>query len=141
VEQWSNIEIGITLFEQLVQHTQRAYAKDIRENIIQFEVAHGQAVLATVFLRGVGISQFCVITTQVTQLADILGRDKTGTHQVALEKFGNPLCVPFVGFFSLDGFDIFGVCQADVAGLFKGIENRNPVFSRGFHTNILAVVD
>ena len=41
---------------------------------------------------------------------------------------------------ALNGFDILGMCQANInAGFFKSIENRNPVFARRFHAHVTTI--
>ena len=83
--------------------------------------AHGQTILCAVLLAGSKARQIDIISTQITKLPYIRWRDKARTHQVALEKFGNPLCVFLVGFLALDGFDVLGVRQSAVTSLFGGI--------------------
>ena len=117
------------MFEQSVKHTGCTLAENIGEYIVQLEVAHSQAVLGAVLLTGYKTRQLDVVAAQIAKLANVRRRDKAGTHQVALEKLGNPLGVFLVGFLALDRFDVLGVRQADVAGLFKAIEHRNPVFA------------
>lgn len=54
-----------------------------------------------------------------------------------LKKVSNSFGIPFVSFLSLNCFNIFWVSQNNIAGQFKNVVNRNPIFARGFHTNIL----
>ena len=118
------------MFEQSVKHAGCTLAENIGEHIVQLEVAHSQAVLGAVLLTGYKTRQLDVVAAQIAKLPNIWRRDKTGTHQVALEKLGNPFSVFLVSFLAFDSFDVLGVRQADVASLFEGVEHRNPVFAR-----------
>jgi hypothetical protein len=55
-----------------------------------------------------------------------------------LEEVGYPLGIFFVGLLSSDSLDILGVSQANLAGFFEDIEDRNPIFIGRFHTDIKA---
>ena len=53
-----------------------------------------------------------------------------------LEELGYPLRIFLIGLLYYDSLDILGVSQANVAGFFKDIEDRHPIFTCGFHTDI-----
>jgi|UPI00067D98D2 hypothetical protein len=55
-----------------------------------------------------------------------------------LEEVGYPLRIFLVGLLSSDSLDILGVSQANLAGFFKDIEDRNSIFTGRFHTDIKA---
>ena len=55
-----------------------------------------------------------------------------------LEEVGYLLRIFLVGLLSSDSLDILGVSQANLAGFFKDIEDRNPIFTGRFHTDIKA---
>jgi len=61
-------------------------------------------------------------------------------NQVKFVKVGNPFGIFFVRLLPLDGFDIFGVGKTDFHVVFEIIKNRNPVFSCGFHTNMITMI-
>jgi hypothetical protein len=71
-------------------------------------------------------------------LSDFKRWDKARSNQVMLEEVGYPLRIFLVGLLSSDSLDILGVSQANVAGFFKDIEDRNPIFTGGSHTDIKA---
>jgi hypothetical protein len=67
-------------------------------------------------------------------------RDKAPDNQVVLENVGNPLGITLVSFLPLNRLSVFRVSNRTIAGLFKDIPNRNPVFACRFHTNVFAIV-
>ena len=72
-------------------------------------------------------------------MPDFVGRDKTAGNETVLENIGNPLGFALVGFLAADGFDILGVSKDNVTKLFEDIVDGNPIFTGGFHTDILAI--
>jgi len=64
--------------------------------------------------------------------------DKARSNQIMLEEVGYPLRIFLVGLLSSDSLDILGVSQANLAGFFKDIEDRNSIFTGRFHTDIKA---
>ena len=128
------------MFKQSVDHTRGTLAEHIGKDIVQLEVAHGQAVLHSILLAGGNTREFDIVTTQITELTDIRRRNKAGANKITLEQFRDPLRVLLVGFLALDSLHIFGVCQADDANLFKGIENRNPILTAGFHAHVVTMI-
>ena len=45
----------------------------------------------------------------------------------------------FLSFFSTDSLNIFGMSKDNRTVIFQDVINRNPVFTCGFHTDILAI--
>ena len=117
-----------------------AFTENISEHIVQFDVGNRQAVLGAVLLTGYKARQLDVIAAQIAKLANVRRRDKAGTHQVALEKLGNPLGVFLVGFLAANSLDVFGVSEDNFTGWLQNVVDRNPVLTCGFHAGILAVV-
>lgn len=64
--------------------------------------------------------------------------DKARSNQIMLEEVGYLLRIFLVGLLSSDSLDILGVSQANLAGFFKDIEDRNSIFTGRFHTDIKA---
>lgn len=57
-----------------------------------------------------------------------------------LKQVSNSFGVFLVGFLSPDGFDVFGMGKRNLKLFLKDIEDGNPIFSGGFHADILAIV-
>ena len=70
----------------------------------------------------------------------MLDRDVTGGNDVELEKVGDPHGIFVIGLLPFDSPDVFRVGDNDVETAFKDIENGNPVFAGGFHTDLGASV-
>ena len=77
---------------------------------------------------------------RVAESPDISRRDKRRFHDIKAEQVSDPFRITLVGLFAFDGFHILGVCKDDMHMRFKDIKNRNPVFPRGFHADIAAVL-
>jgi hypothetical protein len=56
------------------------------------------------------------------------------------EYVGNPAGVFLIGFLATDRFDVFGVREDDVTGLFEHIKHGNPIFASRFHADITTIV-
>ena len=80
------------------------------------------------------------VSGKFSELAEILRRDKRASDKVKFVEVCNPFRILFVRFLSFDGFDIFGMCEADIDIIFEIIKNRNPILSSGFHTNMIAII-
>ena len=78
------------MLQQLTDNGGRALAEHVTEHVIQFEVGDRETVLGTVLLsRGIP-DELLIVAAQVTQLTNILRRDKAAANQVVLEKVGDP---------------------------------------------------
>ena len=134
----------VKLFAGMIQHVAddsgRTLAEYVTKHAIELEVGNGETILGTVFLAGGAGSQFDPITAKVAQLANVFGWDETARDKVMLEQVGNPLRVLLIGLFAFDSFDELGMANHHVAGGFKDVMDRDPIFARGFHANIPAIV-
>ena len=93
-----------------------------------------------VLLRRFHADQLEAVSGKLPELAEILWRDKGASHKVKLIEVGNPFGILFVRFFAFDGFDIFGMREADIDVIFEIIKNRNPILSCGFHANVITII-
>ena len=130
----SNFLCGV--FQQTSCDCGSSFAEHIREHIVQFDIGNGETVLRTILFSGREVGELPAITHLVLKLADIRRRNKTPGNQVVLENVRNPLGVLLAS----NCLDILRVSKDDLTGWFQDIVNGNPVFPRGLHTNILAVV-
>ena len=132
------------LLGRMLQHpsddVRRRLAKHIGENVIQFDVRHGKTVLCAFFFTDNEIGKFPTLANQIPKLANIRGRYKAPRNKIVLENIRDPFCVLFVGFLALDCLNVFGMSKNDITSLFQNVVNGNPILSRGFHTNVLAVI-
>ena len=124
------IKVGIIwMLQQVIDDGTCAFAEHIGEYAGKLEIGHGQTVLGTVLLSRHKAGQLHQIPAQVTQLPDIVWRDKASAHQIMLENVCNPFGIFLVRFLPPDGFHVFWMGQHEIAGGFKDIVDRNPVLS------------
>lgn len=57
-----------------------------------------------------------------------------------LKNVRDPLGILLVGLLASNRFDVLRVSKNDFTGRFQDVANENPVFTRGLHTHILAVM-
>ena len=86
------------------------------------------------------VCELPAIAHEIPKLTNICGRDKAAGNQSVLEDICDPFGIFFVGLLAPNCFHIFGVSKNNLARGFQCVVNRNPVFTRGFHANIFAVV-
>ena len=115
-------------------------AEGVRKHAGNADIGNGHTVLDAVLLRRFHADQLEAVSGKLPELAEILWRDKGASHKVKLIEVGNPFGILFVRFFAFDGFDIFGMREADIDVIFEIIKNRNPIFSSGFHANVIAII-
>ena len=56
------------------------------------------------------------------------------------KEVGNPLGIFLVGFLAFNGANIFGMSQDHMPMVFENVEDGIPVFSGGFHANMVTMV-
>lgn len=128
------------MLKDMINDSLRRFAKRIRNDISQLEVGYSEAILESVFFTSGKAGKFKAIAHQIAKLADVGRRHEAGGDKVMLKKISDPFGIFFVGLFTTNGFNVFGMGEDEIARRFKDIENRNPVFTGRFHTNITAVV-
>jgi len=72
-------------------------------------------------------------------MADTFGWDEAGPDHIAHEQIANPFGILTVRLVPLTGLRIFGMGQCHIAGLFKDIEDRDPILTGRFHADIRTV--
>jgi hypothetical protein len=112
----------------------------IGEDLVDVNIGDGKAILNSIFLSGSKAGQLCRISGKISELPDIEGRNKTWRHEVVFEYVGNPAGVLLISFLATDRFDVFGVREDNVAGLFEHIKHGNPIFAGRFHADITTIV-
>ncbi len=75
------------------------------------------------------------VSEKFPEFTDFFHRDITGRNDVKLEKIGDPYGIFIVGLLALNSPDIFRGVDNDMEVPFKEIEDGNPVFTGGFHTD------
>ena len=124
------------MLQQLTDDGGRALAEHVTEHVIQFEVGDRETVLGTVLLsRGIP-DELLIVAAQVTQLTNILRRDKAAANQVVLEKVGDPHGIFLIRLLAFDGFDELGMRDDDMEVLFKDVVNGEPILAGGLHADI-----
>lgn len=84
--------------------------------------------------------KFEAVSGNLTELPEIFWRDKRASDKIKLVKICYPFRIFFVGFLAFNSFDIFRVRKAYINVILEIIKNRNPLFSSGFHTNMIAII-
>ena len=140
VEERRDIKGFTRMLQQLTDDGGRALNEHTTEHVIQFEVGDCEAVMGTVLLsRGIP-DEFLIVAAQVTQLTNILRRDKAAANQVVLEKVGDPHGIFLIRLLAFDGFDELGMRDDDVEVFFKDVVNGEPILAGGLHADIRAMV-
>ena len=103
-------------------------------------MGNGHTVLDAVLFRRFHADQFETVPGKFPELAEILRRNKRTSDKIKFVEVGDPFGILFVRFLAFDGFDIFGMCEADIDVIFEIIKNRNPILASGFHTNMKAII-
>ena len=93
-----------------------------------------------VLLRRFYADQFEAVSGKFPELSEILRRNKRTSDKVKFIEVCDLLGILFVRFLAFDGFDIFGMCEADIDVVFEIIKNRNSRLTSGFHANMIAII-
>ena len=80
------------------------------------------------------------VTHKVTELADVSRRHKATGNKVVLKQVSNPFGIFLVRFLSTDSLNILWMSKDNRTIFFENVINRNPVFTRRFHTDTLAIM-
>ena len=111
------------------------FAKDITEDIIQFQVGYRKTVLCTVFLTSQHVCKLDTVTDQVTELTDFRRWNETWFDHIAHEEVTDPFSIFDIGFVTFLRLGVFRVSQSNKTGFFKDVEYGDPVLARRFQTN------
>src|SRR5699024_582992 len=115
-------------------------AERVREHTGNADIGNGHTVLDAVLFRRFHADQFEAVSGKLSELSEILRRNKRTSDKVKFVEVGDPFGILFVRFLTIDGFDIFVMCEADINVAFEIIKNRNPILTSGFHTNMIAMI-
>ena len=126
--------------KQIVHDAGGGFAEGVSKDTIYPDPGNGHGVLVTVFLSGAHVRELKAISGKLSKSADVSGWNEGSFGNVKAEQFSYSFRIPFVGLFAFDGFHIFGVCQADIKVRFKDIKDRDPVFTGGFHADIVTAL-
>lgn len=141
VDKRFEVDAGVQwIFQQLVDDVHRTLSEGIGNHAAQLDVRDGQAVLETVLLAGHEVCELETVAREVPKLPDRQRGHEASRDQVMLEEVGNPFGVLLVGLLAPDGLDIFGVGKDNLAGRLQDVEHRDPVFPRGLHADIFALI-
>ena len=69
-----------------------------------------------------------------------LKRNKGTSDKIKFVEVSNPFRILFVRFLAFNGFDILRMCKADINVIFEIIKNRNPIFTSGFHADVITII-
>ena len=115
-------------------------AKRIRNNTGNADIGNGHTVLDAVLLGKISCDQLETVSRKFLELTEISWRDKGTSDKIKFVEVDNPFRSLFVRLLAFNGFDILWMCDADINVSFEIIKNRNPIFSGGFHTNMITII-
>ena len=116
------------------------FSESVREDGAECDVGDGEGVLKPHLLAGTLIDKLVAVAEKFLEFTDFFHRNIAGGDNVELEKVGNPHGILVVGLLPLDSPDVFRVGDNDMEMSFEDIENRDPVFTSGFHADLGAVI-
>ena len=126
---------------QVIRDGGCGFAKHVRHDGVERDIADGKSVLKAVFLTAPHRDEFATVSCELTQDADVLTGDKAAFNETDTEQVTNPLGILGIVLVSLYSFHPFGVGDNDPdAAPLKDVENRHPVFAGGLHADVEAVV-
>lgn len=126
--------------KKVVHDARSGKPERVCQNTVDSDAGNRHAVLIAVLLCSAHIRKLQAVAGQLTQSPVVCGRNKRSFDNVGAKQVGNPFRITLVRFLAFDGFHIFGMCEDGMHVRFKNIKNRNPVFTRGFHADIVAVL-
>ena len=74
--------------------------------------------------------ELSAVSSQIPQFTDLTGCNEAVGHQTAAMQFGDPLGVLLVCLATGEILDMSGISEGDIAGGFKDVEYRFPVYTR-----------
>lgn len=117
------------------------FTKYIGHNGIQSQIADSQRILKTVLLAAFHRREFVAVACKLTQNADVQIWDKAAFHKANAKQITDSFGILCIILVSLYSFYPFGVSDNDLdTTLFKDVEYRYPIHSRGFHADIQTAV-
>jgi len=134
------LRVKILSGKQVFDNRGSRFPKSVGKDRAECNVGDSEGILEPHLLAGALIDKFVTVTVKFPELTDFLHRDVAGGNDVKLEKVDNPHGIFVVSFLPLNGPDVLRVGNNDMEMGFKDIENRDPVFTGGFHTDLSAVV-
>lgn len=122
---------------QVIRNSGCGFAKHIRHDRVQRDVANSESVLKPVFLTAPHGSEFVPVAGQFPQDADLLVWDETAFYQSDAKQISDLLRVLRIILVSLYSFHSFWVRDHDPnAALLQNVKYGNPILPRGLHTDV-----
>lgn len=90
---------------------------------------------------------FDILNSTEEMVASVFSENKNGLvgsvtvfHKYRMEQISDPFRIVGVIFVVSDSFYPFGIGKDNIDFIFQKIENRNPVFICGLHTNVMTII-
>ena len=131
---------GKVILDQMLDHLLSRLAMNVGDHRGQFNVGVLEKLLEAVELGGLLLNQFLPVTGQIPKFTDGFGGDKTASDEAMAQQLGNPFTVLYVGFPARDILDISSIGQNHFHALFQNVEDRLPVDSGTFQSNMGALL-
>lgn len=97
--------------------------------------------MSTILLTGYHTGELETVSYEIPQLADICRWNKGRFDHTAHIQITDPFGIFTVGLVTFHRLGIFGMRKSDPKVMFlENVENRDPILSGRFHTNIFTVV-
>ena len=126
--------------DQIISNRGGWFSEHIGDDSIQSNITDSKSILKAVFFTSLTRCKFKTVACVFPEDTDFFGRDKTSVNQSETEQVANPfgiLCIIFIAFY---GFDPFGIGNGYTDTVFQKIENRYPILTGRFHTDVKTVI-
>lgn len=126
--------------QEVILNRRCGFTKHIGQDGIQRRVAHSESILEAIpFTRTHG-DELVTVSGELAEHADLPAGNEAAGNKTHSEQVSDPPGILGIILIALHGRHPFGVGNNHTDAILKDIPNRNPVFARALHADILAVV-
>ena len=125
---------------EVVRNCSCGFTKHIGHDRIQSHIADCERILKAIFLTAFHGHQLIAVAGKLTQNADIQVWDEAAFHKANAKQIPDPFGILRIILVSLYSLYPFGIGNDNIDFIFQNIKDRNPVFSCGFHTDIMTII-
>lgn len=111
-----------------------------RKHRIYSDITNRKRILVLVFFTGTAGNKLVTVSCVFPEDTDSFAGNVTAFYKLQSEQIPNPFGNLFIILVALDHFYPFGIGNGNLDFIFLKLKDRNPVFNRGFHIDIAAVV-
>jgi hypothetical protein len=93
-----------------------------------------------ILFTGTAGSKLVTIASVFPENTDFLTRDITAFDKSKMEQISKPFRIFGIIFVAFHCLYLFGIGNDNMDFIFQKVKDRNPVFTYGFHTDIMAII-